>query len=110
MSAGDDRGSVTAELAVALPAVLLVIVLAVSALGVGGAQVRLEQAAAQGARVAARGEAERVPEVVAALTGSATAVVSASGDLVCVTTSADAPGPLPMPPLVARSCALGEGP
>ena len=39
----DARGSVSAEFAVTVPAVVVVIVLAVSALGVGGRQVRLEQ-------------------------------------------------------------------
>jgi hypothetical protein len=61
---GSDRGSVTAELAVGLPAV---VVLLVAVLGVGTAGVqhmRCAEAARTAARVAALGEADA--EVVAA--------------------------------------------
>jgi len=52
-----DRGMVTAELAVALPSLLMVLVLAVCLLGAAGAKLRCQQAARDGARLAARGEA-----------------------------------------------------
>lgn len=94
----------TAELAVALPAVVLLIAMVVGALAAGGLQVRLEQAAAQGSRYAARGEPDRVAEVVRALAGTAAHRVEEAGDLVCVTVSAAGPGPLPRQQ--ARSCAL----
>ena len=47
---GDDRGSVVAEFAVALPAVVLVVLLGVGALGASATQVRLQDAAADAAR------------------------------------------------------------
>jgi len=105
---GDERGSVTAEFAVVLPAVVLVLVLAVSALGATGRQVRLEQAAAQAARLAARGEPDaRVRAVAAAVAGPVSVDVRADGDLVCVSLTADSAPPLPT--LRARSCALADG-
>lgn len=105
-----DRGSVTAEFAIALPVVVLLIALAASALGAGGLQVRLEHAAAQGARAAARGESgARVDEIVSHVAGAASVRIGERGDLVCVTTSADPGLALPLPPLRATSCALGEG-
>ena len=47
---------VTAELAVVLPALLLVLAVALSALGLAVDQVRCVDAAAAGARAAARGD------------------------------------------------------
>ncbi len=106
----DERGSVTAEFAVVVPAVVLVIALTAGTLAAAGRQVRLEQAAAQAARLAARGEsADRVGVVVAALAGEATMTIRMEGDLVCVDTSAPAQVPLPLPPLQASSCALSDG-
>jgi hypothetical protein len=52
----DDDGMVTAELAVALPALVLVIVAALYGVGLVTAQLRCVDAAAVGARLAARGE------------------------------------------------------
>ena len=107
---GDDRGSVTAEFAVVVPAVLLVVALTAGSLAAAGRQVRLEQAAAQAARLAARGEADvRVAEVVSAVAGGAVGAVSADGDLVCVVVSAPLGLPVPLPDLQARSCALAGG-
>ena len=51
-----DEGMVTAELAVALPAVVLTALLAASALGLVAAQLRALDAASVAARLAARGE------------------------------------------------------
>ncbi len=105
---GDERGSVTAEFAVVLPAVVLVLVLCISALGATGRQVRLEQAAAQAARLAARGESDaRVRAVAAGVAGPVSVTVRADGDLICVRLTADAAPPLPA--LRARSCALADG-
>lgn len=104
---GDDRGSVVAEFAVALPAVVLVLLLGMGALAAGARHVRLQDAAADAARLAARGEsAERVEATVAAGSPGATATIERQGDLVCVT--ATVPSGLPAV-LVARSCALAGG-
>ncbi|BDV31363.1 TadE family type IV pilus minor pilin [Microbacterium terricola] len=101
---GDDRGSVVAEFAVALPAVVLVLALGAGALAASGRQVRMQDAAADAARLAARGESDA--RVRAAAPGAAT-VISTEGDLVCVRLTA--PGPLPGLTLSASSCALAGG-
>lgn len=107
---GDDRGSAAAEFAVVVPAVLLVVALAAGTLAAAGRQVRLEQAAAQAARLAARGEADaRVVDIVSTVAGGAVDAVSAEGDLVCVSVSAPLGLAVPLPDLTARSCALGGG-
>ncbi|MDT3315397.1 TadE family protein [Microbacterium sp. KSW4-11] len=73
----------------------------------GGRQVRLEHAAAQAARLAAREEpADRVVAAARALASGAEVGTRRDGDLVCVDLTA-APGvPLPLPDLRASSCAL----
>jgi hypothetical protein len=107
---GDQRGSVTAEFAVVVPAVVLVMLLCVGLLMATGLQVRLEQAAAQGARLAARGEAEgRVRVGVAVLVDGASLAISRDGDIVCVEVSAAAALPVPLAPLRARGCSLAGG-
>lgn len=50
-----DRGSVTVELALALPAVVLVLAAMLATVGLGAAQVRAVDGARVGARVAALG-------------------------------------------------------
>ncbi|SFS16419.1 hypothetical protein SAMN04487846_3305 [Microbacterium sp. cf046] len=104
---GDDRGSVVAEFAVALPAIAVVLLLGAGTLGACARQVRLQDAAADAARLVARGEddARAHAAVVAAVSGGA-AVIDRRGDVVCVT--ATAPGGLPMT-LTATSCALAGG-
>lgn len=104
---GDDRGSVVAEFAVALPAIALVLLLGVGTLGAGARQVRLQDAAADAARLAARGESpSRVTEAIAAAVPGGAARIDSRGELICVT--ATAPGILDAR-LSATSCALGGG-
>lgn len=106
----DDRGSATAEFAVVVPAVVLVVVLAVGGLAAAGRQVRLEQGVAQAARLAARGEpADRVAGIVSVVAGGTVDSIVAEGELLCVAASAPARIPLPLPDLQARSCALSGG-
>ncbi|HEX5729964.1 TadE family type IV pilus minor pilin [Microbacterium sp.] len=106
---GDDRGSVVAEFAVALPAVAVVVLLGAGALGACATQVRLQDAAADAARLAARGEADgRAQSVVASAVSGASLVLTRRGDLVCVTASASAAVSLPLT-LSATSCALDGG-
>lgn len=103
----DDRGSVVAEFAVAMPAVLLVLVVAVGALAASARQVRLQDAVADAARLSARGEPEpRVREAVAAAVAEASVDISPRGDLVCVTASAPALLGLRVS---AAGCALAGG-
>ena len=78
----------TAELAVALPAILLLVAFCVGAVGIAGQQVRLEHAAAQAAREAGRSQGDEV---------------------VCVTLTEPAPPPFGALVLSATGCAPGGG-
>ena len=82
----DDSGTATAELAVVLPAVVLLAVLGVWSVLVGAAQLRCTDAAGVGARALARGEPpEDVRRVVAEVAPrDATVVLGGVGDLVSV--------------------------
>ena len=75
----DERGSIAVEFAVALPAVMLVLGLAVGAVVAAAAQVRVEDAAGEAARLAARGDD---PGAALALAGGAAALeVWVAGEL-----------------------------
>ena len=108
--AAGERGSVAAELAVALPAVVAVIALAIGALMCGAVRVSLQDGAADAARLLARGEsAGRAQSAVSAVVDGARMSSAEQGDLICVTASATASaGPISVP-LEARSCALAGG-
>lgn len=92
-----DRGSATAELAVVLPAVVLLAVLGVWAVAVVAAHLRCVDAAGAGARALARGEPAAVVEGVVAQVAPRGAVVrlGREGDLVVVEVRATVrlPGP-----------------
>jgi len=105
---GGDRGSVVAEFAVAFPAIALVVLFGVGALAAGAKHVLLQDAAADAARIVARGEpaASAAGVVEAAVSGAVTAV-DQRGDLVCVTATASA-GVVAVT-LSARACALSGG-
>lgn len=100
-----ERGSVTAELAVALPAVVLVLACCLSGMAAASQQLRLTDAAALAARTFARGGDPDA--LVARLLPGAHVTRSAEGDLACVTVTEQAGG-LPLT-LTARSCALAGG-
>lgn len=105
----DERGSVTAELAVTLPAVVMVVALAAGSLSCAAAQVRLQDGAADAARLVARGDAGRAAAALSVAVSGASHGVTAEGDLVCVTARASVGfGPVSVP-LEARSCALEGG-
>jgi Flp pilus assembly protein TadG len=93
---GGSRGAVTAEFAVALPAVLLLLALLLAGAAAGATQLRLEAAALAGARALARGESPAAAEaIVNRLAGaSATAAIAADGEWVRVTVADRVPGPL----------------
>ncbi len=103
----DERGSVTAEFAVVVPAVILVVLLTVATLSASGRQVRLEHAAAQAARLAARDEGDdRVRGFVDAVVPGASVSIHTDGDVVCITATSGAP-PLPVT-LTADACAVAS--
>jgi Flp pilus assembly protein TadG len=102
---------VTAETAVVLPVLLLVLAAAVSALMVVGAQLRCVDAAREGARAAARGEADDVVLAVVGRGAPAGAAVTAQRAGGIVTVEVTAPvrplGPLPLR-LTVSATASGE--
>lgn len=108
---GDDRGSVAAELAVALPAALVAVAFGIGALAAAATQVSLQDAAADAARLLGRGEsAARAAGSVADAVRGASSASRTEGDLVCVTASLDMRiGRLITVPLSASSCALAGG-
>lgn len=104
-----DRGSVTAEFAIALPAVVLVLATCLAAGQVVGLQVRVQDAAASAARHLARDDPATARSLVARLVPGASMAPSTRGDLVCATVWAQASGVLAAVPVSAVSCALAEG-
>src|SRR5699024_7391280 len=95
--AASERGSVTAELAVLLPGVVLAIVVILVAASAGVAQVRCADAARAGARAAALGKSpEEISAIAEDLAGpSAEVGVTESGQWVRVQVSLEVPlGPL----------------
>lgn len=83
---GGERGMVTAEFAVVLPAVVFVLALSLGALGLALDQVRCVDAARSGARAAARGDSYPAVLLVARRAAPSGALVSmdTSEDLVRV--------------------------
>ena len=107
-----ERGSVTAEFAVAMPAVLLVLLLALGGVQASMLQLRLQDAAADAARSLARGEGSAMASGrLARQVPGAALSSSREGDLVCVRVSASLEGPASRLGLaiVARGCALAGG-
>ncbi len=91
-----ERGSATAEIAVALPALVLVLGLALAAVDLGIDQVRCVDAARVAARLVARGDdvaAARARAAAAAPTG-AQVVIEATGETVRVTVTGGLPARL----------------
>lgn len=108
---GGERGAATAELAIALPVVVIVLLLGVGVLGAGLRMVTLQDAAADAARILGRGDgAGSAGGVIARADPRASMTVERSADLVCVTASADARvlGAFAVP-IRAVGCALDGG-
>lgn len=106
-----ERGSVTAELALAVPAVVLVLLLGAGALGAASRQVALQDATADAARLLGRGEDEgAAAHAVSAAVPGASMSSSTSGDLVCVSAETDfTVGGFVRVGVRASSCALAGG-
>lgn len=84
--ATQDDGSVTAEFAMVVPAVVLVLAVCLSALNIAHRQGRLEDAASVAARTLARGGGS-AEQVVGLLAPGARVSVDDRGELVCVRVS-----------------------
>ena len=106
-SSDSDRGSVTAEFAVALPAVVLVLAACLTGMQVAGLQLRLADAAAHAARSLARGEAADAAAARAGREVPGSSLTSwPDADLVCARLAAPAAFGLT---ITASSCALAGG-
>ena len=107
-----QRGSVTAEFAAALPAVLVVLACCLGAVQVVGQQVRITDAAADVARLLARGDTAGPAAGLLAAVGPGTSLAQErQGVFVCARLSAPsafAPFAAAGLTLDARSCALAS--
>ncbi|WP_441245186.1 TadE family type IV pilus minor pilin [Kitasatospora sp. McL0602] len=88
-----DAGFVTAETAVALPALVLLAALLIWGVVVAAGQIRCVDAARVGARAAARGDADPVSVAQQAAPAGAVVEVTEEGETVRVTVEAPCPGP-----------------
>jgi len=112
------RGAVTAEIATALPALVVVVIGAVWVVSVGLTQLRCADAAREAARAAARGDEPAVVSSVAeaAAPDGAAVQVQVEGDIVTVEVTARVPPPLPFrdhvpaPTVRASAVAVMEAP
>lgn len=102
-----DSGAVTAELALALPAVVLVVAVVLVTLAAGGLQLRAADAARTGARLAALGldDAEVVARVERVLPGAKVRVLRDLPWVEVTVSAAAAGGWLTSGPLPVRSSA-----
>ncbi len=108
----DDRGSVVAEFATALPVVVIVLALGLGAIAVGSQQLRLQDAAAVAARALGRGESlAEIRSKVADVAGVADVESWSADGMVCARLSRAASGPIAVGGLrlTAQSCALDGG-
>lgn len=103
-----DRGAVTAEVAVTLPVLVLVLVACLGGLLAATDLARLHDVAADAARLLSRGESSVVQHVERALPGASVTIERPAG-LVCVHVQGER-RILGLPlPLRAFSCALDGG-
>ena len=105
-----DRGSVTAEFAVALPAIAIVLAACLASVQLVAHQVRLTDAAADAARALGRGESRAVAGAIAdRVAGGASLAVSVDEPFVCATLTTPGAGLLAAIELRAQSCAVTGG-
>lgn len=104
----DEAGTVTAEFAVVLTAVILVLGFALGAIGLGGEQLRLQGAAFDAARLLGRGDAGAIDRIHA-VAPDARVGVRLSGALICADVTAPVElGVLSGIILSASACALDD--
>ncbi|WP_123681384.1 TadE/TadG family type IV pilus assembly protein [Curtobacterium sp. PhB115] len=104
-----DRGSVTVEFAVALPAVALVLTLLVAAVLVVDGQGRLHLAAATAARAVGRGDDADGLAAADRIVPGVSIVVRHGDGLACVDATRGGAGPFAAIPLRATGCAADAG-
>ncbi|MBM7829892.1 Flp pilus assembly protein TadG [Agromyces cerinus] len=100
----------TAEFAVALPAIALVLAACLASVQLAAQQVRLTDAAADAARALGRGESESEAAAIAErISGGAGLSTATDGQFVCATLTASGGGLLAAIELRAESCAVTGG-
>lgn len=107
-----ERGSVAAEFAVAMPAVILVLATALGGVQLAGLQLRAQDAAADAARSYARGDPSGVVSArLARQVPGAGVSRYGRGDLVCARVTVSPTGPIARFGIrvSASSCALAGG-
>ena len=105
-----DRGAVTAEFAIVLPAVVLVLACCITGVRLAVLHLQLQDAAASAARIIGRGESLAAAQSLAnQLVPTSTVTASLHGTLVCIEAhNAERGAMLPFITVSARSCALNE--
>lgn len=83
-----DDGMVTAELAACLPVLVLVLAMSLTAVSAVSTSLRVQDAASEGARAAARGDRAAVAGMVRRAAPGARVTLSRSGDAVVAVVSA----------------------
>ncbi len=104
-----QRGSATAEFAIALPAIVLMLLVMSAMIAAQGKQILLQDAAADAARLIARDDdiVRAESAITGVVPGASMRVVLEGGD-VCITASATVSIVVPLT-LSARACALAGG-
>jgi hypothetical protein len=103
-----ELGAVAAEFAVALPAVVLVLALAIGSIGLGAEELRLQGAAFEAARLLGRGDPGARARI-RSVSQDATLSTFASGESICAEARVSvALGMLSGISLSATSCALND--
>lgn len=100
---GDDRGMVTAELAACLPVLVLLLAVALSAVSVASTRVRVQDAAREAARAAARGDSAIAGRLAQDSQPGVVVRLHRSGDTVTATASVRQHLLLPFLPAVTVS-------
>jgi Flp pilus assembly protein TadG len=106
-----DAGTVTAELAAVLPVLVLVLAVALSAVAVAASRVRLQDAAREAARLAARGDPAAARRLAEQTTpGARIELTATDGEIVAVVRATVHPltGLLPGFELAERAVAAVE--
>lgn len=107
---GDDRGTVTAEFAIVLPAALLVLGLVIGGVLLASHRIALTSAAADLARLEARGDEAGAEERRSELPDGVSVSRRTSGGLLCVRlSSAPGDGLLSRVGIGAEACAARSG-
>jgi hypothetical protein len=104
-----ERGSITVELAMALPFVVALLGAALFALSAVGAQIRLQHTVATAARAQGRGDAPAAAAVLAEEAPNASVSFETRDDVVCLTCRRVLLGGAIAVPVTATSCAATSG-